>query len=615
VRKIKDLPAFYVTALFSVLAYLWLVVILSLISKDMVEIWEAAFTFALSPVLIYVSYKVDAGEADAILSKLKLLEPPEEEVETVVDSKGSAKIAFTILDHNEILQERDILQVDGIIDELQTLDIVATLLGKSASTGPVTCTYRTECFTAVPDYDYLEVSGELEFTDECTEQHIELEILPMCPRKGIRNFLLILEEADGAGFNPDDDGGDDSAILTVTFGEPGGYARQCNRRKRFLWVLDSCLPWGIDFFKRAMRAWPHKCVEAVYCNGSPEDQKEASWKDWIFHILTLPWKLLFVSVPPTHFFGGWACFLGSLLGIAFLCALLSDLAEMFGCVLEIPEMVTAISFVALGTSMPDLFASLSAAKEDPTADAAIVNVTGSNSVNVFLGLGLPWTIGTIYWAAVGRTKEWEERYPEIAARIDGVAFVANSSNLPFSVIVFLAGCIVALFLLHLRRRHVGGELGGAFGPKIATFVCFIGFWLIFIFFISYRVLRIDRWSVAEMVIVIATTIVLMVLLTVLPVTVLYIHQRRLDAADEEHQWAWTRERAAECDGIGMCSLTFLRIWLIALVLLLWIGSPDASTGFWLVSSSGVVAIGVVAYYGGKMRVLRLLGNWSEGRLS
>ena len=30
------------------------------------------------------------------------------------------------------------------------------------------------------------------------------------------------------------------------------------------------------------------------------------------------------------------------------------------------------------------------------ADNAIGNVTGSNSVNVFLGLGLPWVIAAIY---------------------------------------------------------------------------------------------------------------------------------------------------------------------------------------------------------------------------
>jgi solute carrier family 8 (sodium/calcium exchanger) len=42
--------------------------------------------------------------------------------------------------------------------------------------------------------------------------------------------------------------------------------------------------------------------------------------------------------------------------------------------MEVP--ITAITFVALGTSLPDLFASMSAAAQSPTADASIGNVTG-----------------------------------------------------------------------------------------------------------------------------------------------------------------------------------------------------------------------------------------------
>lgn len=52
--------------------------------------------------------------------------------------------------------------------------------------------------------------------------------------------------------------------------------------------------------------------------------------------------------------------------------------------------------MALGTSLPDLFASRAAAMNEKYADNAIGNVTGSNSVNVFLGLGLPWLIASIY---------------------------------------------------------------------------------------------------------------------------------------------------------------------------------------------------------------------------
>ena len=68
---------------------------------------------------------------------------------------------------------------------------------------------------------------------------------------------------------------------------------------------------------------------------------------------------------------------------------------MFECAIGLKDSVTAITFVALGTSLPDTFASKAAAMGDATADNSVGNVTGSNSVNVFLGLGLPWLIAAI----------------------------------------------------------------------------------------------------------------------------------------------------------------------------------------------------------------------------
>lgn len=73
-----------------------------------------------------------------------------------------------------------------------------------------------------------------------------------------------------------------------------------------------------------------------------------------------------------------------------------DIAKIFGCTLGVSDLLTAITFVALGTSLPDTFASMAAADQDENADAAIGNVTGSNSVNVFLGLGIPWVVGVHY---------------------------------------------------------------------------------------------------------------------------------------------------------------------------------------------------------------------------
>ena len=65
----------------------------------------------------------------------------------------------------------------------------------------------------------------------------------------------------------------------------------------------------------------------------------------------------------------------------FVYHITQDFAELFGCVTGLDDSITAITFVALGASMPDLFASKTAAMDDETADASIVNVTGSNSVS------------------------------------------------------------------------------------------------------------------------------------------------------------------------------------------------------------------------------------------
>lgn len=82
--------------------------------------------------------------------------------------------------------------------------------------------------------------------------------------------------------------------------------------------------------------------------------------------------------------------------IAFVTYLVEQVASAFGCVLGIQAPINAITFVALGTSLPDTFASMTAARQETYADAAIGNVTGSNSVNVFLGLGLPWVVAAHY---------------------------------------------------------------------------------------------------------------------------------------------------------------------------------------------------------------------------
>ncbi|XP_033114929.1 sodium/calcium exchanger 3-like isoform X2 [Anneissia japonica] len=59
VRKIKHLRVFFVTATFSILAYIWLYCILRYISEDVVEVWEALLTLMLFPVTVVWAYVAD----------------------------------------------------------------------------------------------------------------------------------------------------------------------------------------------------------------------------------------------------------------------------------------------------------------------------------------------------------------------------------------------------------------------------------------------------------------------------------------------------------------------------------------------------------------------------
>ena len=70
------------------------------------------------------------------------------------------------------------------------------------------------------------------------------------------------------------------------------------------------------------------------------------------HFLTVFWKVLFACVPPTDYLNGWACFIVSIVIIGLLTAVIGDLASHFGCTIGLKDSVTAVVFVALGTSVP-----------------------------------------------------------------------------------------------------------------------------------------------------------------------------------------------------------------------------------------------------------------------
>lgn len=202
---------------------------------------------------------------------------------------------------------------------------------------------------------------------------------------------------------------------------------------------------------------------------------DISAEDAFLHFACIGWKVFFSLVPPPHLGGGLPCFFISLGFIGFVTYIVGEFANLFGCVLGILPSVTAITFVALGTSLPDTFASMAAAAAEKYADSAVGNVTGSNSVNVFLGLGLPWVIATLWEESkVGLPVSEFDAYPA-----DGKYYVP-SAPLGFSVFVFICCALVCLTVLMIRRRLVGGELGGGYQGRVVSAVALGSLWCIYI---------------------------------------------------------------------------------------------------------------------------------------
>jgi solute carrier family 8 (sodium/calcium exchanger) len=221
--------------------------------------------------------------------------------------------------------------------------------------------------------------------------------------------------------------------------------------------------------------WGQQFKNAVMLG--PQIDEENNIEDVTFmeafgHFAVIGWKVLFSLVPPSHYGGGLPAFVIALVFIGLNTAVVGSFAELLGCTMGIDDSITAITFVALGTSLPDTFASMTAARSAEYADAAIGNITGSNSVNVFLGLGLPWVIAVSYFDAN------QERLNR--------PYLVPAGEVAYSVFVFLVVAIICFLVLIARRHFIGGELGG---PKVSAYASMIFLCILWVVYIVLSIVN------------------------------------------------------------------------------------------------------------------------------
>uniref|UniRef100_A0A673A8S4 Solute carrier family 8 member 2a n=1 Tax=Sphaeramia orbicularis TaxID=375764 RepID=A0A673A8S4_9TELE len=352
-----------------------------------------------------------------------------------------------------------------------------TVVRNSGSRGTVAVPYHTEDGSAKAGVDYEETKGELEFTNEQTSQTLQVRIINVEEYEKQENFFIVLEEPKwlkrGLSGNPTPE--EEEARRISEMGKPilGEHSRLeiiIEESCEFKNTVDKLLKDTNMAVVLGTRSWREQFVEAVTVSAGDEDEEEErvpNCFDYFMHILTVFWKILFACIPPTDYWNGWACFIVSICCIGVLTAVIGDLASHFGCTVGLRDTVTAVVFVALGTSVPDTFASKVAATQDQYADASVGNVTGSNAVNVFLGIGVAWSVAAVYW------------------EVKGKVFRVDPGSLAFSVTLFTIFAFFSMGVLMLRRRpSIGGELGGPRVFKVLTVLLFFGLWLLYVLFSS-----------------------------------------------------------------------------------------------------------------------------------
>eukprot|EP00404_Azadinium_spinosum_P024350 CAMPEP_0180588618 /NCGR_PEP_ID=MMETSP1037_2-20121125/17727_1 /TAXON_ID=632150 /ORGANISM="Azadinium spinosum, Strain 3D9" /LENGTH=872 /DNA_ID=CAMNT_0022606771 /DNA_START=9 /DNA_END=2627 /DNA_ORIENTATION=+ len=571
-RKIKEFGVFVVTAVFSIVAYLWLVFIVQVRSPDVIEIWEGGVTLGLFPILVFSAYRADvsgwlnpvaaaqdaavvedlppvgmlpgpaalAGRASALpipcrpdasdasptlLGRSRPPTPDHGPPRPIQRSVSKSSLSSGASSPKPLVGGRKVRQfspcriarrgskesmTDGDTRQNRSpqggvimfdKDSMEVRVGKTqrekeesvwvfrrnGSTGNVSCRYETERLSAVPGYDYVEAQGTLSFEPGDTRCKLSFTVLPKTPGKTQDSFQIRLKDVEGGAiFNPDDDGGDESALLTVTIQNEWERPGEERVWPVLLGLLDRAV--NLDDLRLGAKTWCTQILDELCCGRSSNEEEIADEKaepccnvEWILSAAAWPWKVFYaIGVPPPGFGGGWPCFCLALVQIGFLTAVIGDVAELFGCVAGLEDSITAITFVALGTSLPDLFASRTAAAQDEWADASIVNVTGSNSVNVFLGIGMPWLAAATYWRANGPDGDWFSRYGDLAATYPDGAFVVRAGDLGFSVAVFIVTALAAIALLRFRRMSCGGELGGAPGTRAVSAFFLVLLWVFYI---------------------------------------------------------------------------------------------------------------------------------------
>lgn len=142
-------------------------------------------------------------------------------------------------------------------------------------------------------------------------------------------------------------------------------------------------------------------------------------------------------------------FVISICWTAFFSYIMVWMVTIIGFTLGIPDSVMGVTFLAAGTSVPDCYSSIHAARNG-MADMAVSNSIGSNVFDILIGLAVPWFIQSAI-------------YPGVVATI-------NSRGVIYSVILLFLSLVVTIYLMNRSNWNLEPRLGLALILAYAVFI-------------------------------------------------------------------------------------------------------------------------------------------------
>ena len=154
------------------------------------------------------------------------------------------------------------------------------------------------------------------------------------------------------------------------------------------------------------RVVPDRKSDVAAAEPHPTDDEEPSLVEWphgsklspagachvaLFPLkLALHWTIVDVRLQTERLgeHAAAAC-VACVVWLAVLSLFMCSFCETLGAMLGLPDAVVGITFSAVGTSLPNLVASMVVARKG-LGNMAVSNALGSNTFNVLIGLGLPW---------------------------------------------------------------------------------------------------------------------------------------------------------------------------------------------------------------------------------